>query len=241
MSKWDKKAKNYSRYSEKKDRFEKSIFDALTSLHVEFKDKKVLDIGCGTGVYTLHIAKKALHVDGIDSSKEMLEVLSQDAKRINLDNINTFHMDWEEFTCRDVYDYAVCTMSPAVRSEQDLGKMDKCAKSKIYLGWAGKRDTSIMEALFKAHNSSYISPNGAKKVKEWLNSKGRFYHVLAFDEKKIRKRKFLEAVENFEWHLEVRGLAPNRDTIKSILRDFCDNENFVTEITISHFNLIVWN
>ncbi len=40
MSKWDKKAKNYSRYSEKKDRFEKSIFDALTSLHVEFKDKK---------------------------------------------------------------------------------------------------------------------------------------------------------------------------------------------------------
>ena len=148
MNKWDKKAKNYSRYSEDKSRFENRIFDALASLHVEFKNKTLLDIGCGTGVYTLHLAKKCLHVDGIDSSKEMLEILKQDAKKLNPNNINTLHVNWNSFTCKEKYDYAFCTMSPAIRYDEDLEKMSNCAKTKIYLGWAGKRKTHIMEELF---------------------------------------------------------------------------------------------
>ncbi len=240
MNKWDKKAKNYSRYSEDKDRFENRIFDALTSLHVEFKNKTLLDIGCGTGVYTLHLAKKCLHVDAMDSSKEMLEFLKQDAKKLNLNNINTLHVNWNSFTCKNNYDYAFCTMSPAIHDDEDLKKMNNCAKTKIYLGWAGKRETRIMEALFEAHGSIYTPPNGAKKVKDWLNRQNKFYQVIPFEEEKVRTREFSEAVENFEWHLEVRGVKPNKNRIETVLKDFCDKDNFVTETTINHFNLIVW-
>ncbi|MBL0708651.1 MAG: class I SAM-dependent methyltransferase [Sulfurimonas sp.] len=240
MNKWDKKAKNYSRYGEDKDRFENRIFDALDSLHVEFQDKTLLDIGCGTGVYTLHLAKKCSHIDGIDSSKEMLEVLKEDAKKLNLTNTDTLHIGWDSFTCKEVYDYALCTMSPAIREDRDLEKMTKCAKTKIYLGWAGKRETHIIEALFKAHGSSYSPPNGAKKVKEWLNKNSKFYQVIPFDEEKIRTREFDEAVENFEWHLDVRGLKPDKKKIVEVLEKFRDKENCITETTINHFNLIVW-
>ncbi len=240
MTKWDKKAKDYTRYSEKKDRFENGIFDALSSLHVEFDNRTLLDIGCGTGVYTLHIAKKAFQVDAIDSSKEMLEFLIKDAKNLNLSNINTKVSSWIDFETTLEYDIALCTMSPAISSSEDLEKMDRCAKTKIYLGWAGKRDTLIMQRLFEAHGSVYSSPNGAKKVKEWLNNKNKFYHIVKFDEEKVRKKEFEKAVENFEWHLEARGLAPDRKKIASVLREFCDKGNIVTEITVSHFNLIVW-
>ncbi len=240
MNKWDKKAKNYSRYGEDKDRFENRIFEALESLHVEFQNKTLLDIGCGTGVYTLHLAKKCLHVEAIDSSKEMLELLKEDAKKLKLKSINTQHTNWESFTCRDIYDYALCTMSPAIRDDNDLEKMTKCAKSRIYLGWAGKRETHIIEALFKAHNSTYTPPNGAKKVKQWLEKNKKPYRVIPFDETKVRTREFQESVENFEWHLDVRGLKPNRAKIIKVLEEFKDKDNFVTETTINHFNLIVW-
>jgi len=240
MNKWDKKAKNYSRYNEESDSFEQGIFKALSSLHVDFQNQTLLDIGCGTGVYTLHLAKQCQHIDGIDSSKEMLEILKQDAKKLNLNNIDTFHMNWESFTCKENYGYALCTMSPAIREDSDLDKMDSCAKTKIYLGWAGKRDTKIIEELFEVHGSKYTAPNGAQKVKNWLNKQNKFYQVLPFDETKIRKREFQESVENFAWHLDVRGLQPDFDKIVSVLKKFCDEENCVTETTINNFNLIVW-
>jgi len=240
MTKWDQKAKNYSRYSEDKERFENLIFDALKAINIEFDNKILLDIGCGTGVYTLHLAKKCLHIDAIDSSKEMLSLLDKDANMLGLTNIDTIHTDWNSFTCKDKYDYAFCTMSPAIRKDEDLEKMTNCANTKIYLGWAGKRETHIIESLFEAHGSVYTPPNGALKVKNWLSKNNKFFKVIPFDEEKIRKRKFDEAVENFEWHLEVRGLKPNANKIKTILENFRDKEDFITEKTINHFNLIVW-
>jgi len=240
MTKWDQKAKNYSRYNENEGSFENQIFDALSSLDINFKGKTLLDIGCGTGVYTLHLAKRCLHVVGIDSSQEMLKVLKEDANKLKLTNIETLHTNWDGFTCKEKFDYAFCTMSPAVRNDNDLEKMTDCGKTKIYLGWAGKRDTVIIEELFKAHNSIYYPPNGAQKVKDWLNKQNKFYKVLKFNETKIRKREFNEAVENFKWHLDVRGLRPDTKKIEMVLKKFCDKDNFVTETTINHFNLIIW-
>ncbi len=241
MTKWDQKAKNYSRYNEDKESFEQGIFKALKNFNINFKDKTLLDIGCGTGVYTIHLAKQCKKVDGIDSSMEMLKVLEEDAKNVNISNIKTTHTNWDNFICEDIYDYALCTMSPAIRSDEDLEKMNNCAKTKIYLGWAGKRETQIIEALFEAHNATYTPPNGAKKVKNWLNNKNKFYQVLKLDEEKIRKREFNKSVENFKWHLEVRGLAPDTKKITEVLEKFRDKDNFITEKTINHFNLIVWN
>ncbi len=97
-----------------------------------------------------------------------------------------------------------------------------------------------MEKLFEAHGSSYTPPNGAKKVKNWLSKQNKFFQVLPFEEEKVRKREFNEAVENFEWHLEVRGLKPNKEKIQTVLEKFRDKDNFITETTINHFNLIVW-
>jgi len=240
MNRWDKKAKNYSRYSEDKDRFENRIFEALKSLHVDIQNKTLLDIGCGTGVYTLHMAKKALHVDGIDFSKEMLELLNEDAKTLGLTNIKTEVATWKDFQPKIKYDFALCTMSPALGSSDDFEKMDSCAIRKIYLGWAGKRDSNILDKMFEVHGSKYIPSNGAKKLQEWLNAEKKFYHIVPFEEKKVSTREFNESVENFEWHLDIRGLNPDREKIVKVLKEFRDKDNFVTEVTINHFNLIVW-
>ena len=44
------------------------------------KGKKVLDVGCGTGIYSVLLAERAAKVTGIDPSKEItLKVKSDDS------------------------------------------------------------------------------------------------------------------------------------------------------------------
>ncbi len=240
MNKWDQKAKSYNRYNENKDNFEQRIFSVLNDSKIDFKDKTLLDVGAGTGVYTLHIAKLALQIDAIDSSKEMLKILEEDAKKLGLNNIKTFVTTWEEFKLNKVYDFSLCTMSPAINSQRDIDKFDKSATCKIYLGWAGKRDTIIIEELFKAHGSIYQAPNGALKVKNWLTKEKKSFKIFPFEEEKIRVRNFDDAVENFTWHLDVRGITPNKEKIKKVLDRFKDEDENVKEVTINHMNLIIW-
>jgi SAM-dependent methyltransferase len=241
MNKWDEKAKNYSRYTEGDDRFEAKILQALKSLHVSFEAKSILDIGCGTGVYTLRIAKVASHVDALDSSAGMLEVLKEDAKKLGIKNISTKLTSWEDFKITgDKYDIAICTMSPAVSSASHFEKMTQCAKTKIYLGWAGKRSSNILERLVEVHNATYTHPNGAKQLCDWLDIEKKSYQVLPFDEQRLTQKEFKKALQNFKWHLEIRGITPDVDKIKKVLENFCDKDGLITENMANHMNLIVW-
>jgi len=241
MNKWDKKAKNYSRYNEEIDSFEQGIFKKLSSLHVDFQNKTLLDIGCGTGVYTLHLARKCISIDAIDSSVQMLQLLEKDAKKLHINNIKTQVTTWENYSLpQNQYDIALCTMSPALSRDEDFQKVSKCAKTKIYLGWAGKRDTQIIEALFEAHGCVYTPPNGAQKVKNWLEKNKYFYQMVPFEETKVKTREFTKVIENFAWHLDVRGVKPNIATIKAVIEKYRDKDGNVTEITINHMNLLVW-
>lgn len=94
---WDKKASTFPRYSEELNAVQKGVFEALSGWGVEFSGKKLIDIGCGTGVWTLHLAQKAKSVVGLDSSKEMLKVLQEDAKWLNLSNVLPVNLNFEEF------------------------------------------------------------------------------------------------------------------------------------------------
>ena len=94
---WDKKASTFLRYNEELNAVQKGVFEALSGWCVEFAGKSLIDIGCGTGVWTLHLAQKAKSVVGVDSSQAMLKVLQEDAKRLNLSNVLPVNLNFEEF------------------------------------------------------------------------------------------------------------------------------------------------
>ena len=52
---------------------EEAALQFLKESGIDFTNKKVLDVGCGTGNITAEIAKTAKHVHGIDASKNMIE------------------------------------------------------------------------------------------------------------------------------------------------------------------------
>lgn len=240
-NKWDEKAKNYARYSPSQESFEADVLRKLESLGVDFKNKTVLDIGCGTGVYTIRVAKLAKSVDGLDFSNSMLEILRVDFEKLGIKNIKTYHTTWSDFVLPPFkYDIALCTMSPAIKTNDDLKKLHRSSAVKIYLGWAGVRDSTILDELFVAHGSVYSPPNGAKRVKKWLHVEGIEYRVENFEELKIKTRSFKEAVENYTWHLKIRGLEPDVQKIKEILNPLKNEDGNIVEKTVNKMDLIVW-
>ncbi len=241
MNKWDEKAQHYGRYNPKLDGFEKAVFEMLEDLEVDFSGKRTIDIGCGTGVYTLHIAQKASSVDAVDISCSMLEVLQSDAEKYNIDNITTHCSDWLKFNLPPIkYDFAISTMSPATRDPNSFQKMHKCADTKIFLGWDDKRGTELIEELFELHNASYTPPNGAVKLKSWLAQNSIDYKIKQYVETKVRVRPLQRAVQRYGWHLEARGIKPDKTKIEKFLRSKMDLQGNITETVQNYFNLIVW-
>ena len=55
----------------------------------------VLDIGCGSGILSIPIAKKVREVTALDVSQRILEVLKKKALKNNINNINYLQGDWK--------------------------------------------------------------------------------------------------------------------------------------------------
>lgn len=94
MAIFDKEAKMYDDWYKTKlgnfvDKVEtKCVFD----LFKVRKGMKVLDVGCGTGNFSIKLAKMGCEVIGIDISEEMLKVAEEKAKKEGL-NIKFYNMD----------------------------------------------------------------------------------------------------------------------------------------------------
>ncbi len=56
-------------------------------------DFHVLDIGCGTGILTIKMAKKVKTLVAVDNSQGMLNVLNKKIKQQNIKNIRTLYHD----------------------------------------------------------------------------------------------------------------------------------------------------
>ncbi|EOD00680.1 class I SAM-dependent methyltransferase [Caldisalinibacter kiritimatiensis] len=94
MAVFDNEANSYDAWYESKlgkfvDKVEKECAFELFSPR---KGMKVLDVGCGTGNYSIELAKMGCEVVGIDISDEMLDIAKNKAKENNLD-IEFYNMD----------------------------------------------------------------------------------------------------------------------------------------------------
>lgn len=240
---WDKKADQYNRFSHDKDTFQQKILGKIAQRGVSFKNKSILDIGCGTGVYTLHMSKEAKHVHALDFSSGMLEILKQDAKKEGLFEKFSFTCKtWSEFEHDELFDIVFSSMSPAFKSDADFLKMHGYAKDHcIYLGWGGKRESSLLDPIFKAHDKALNVPEGSSKVKEWLSSQNISFTSEYIEETSLHVKSYKAALASVLWHFEINTLSANKPLIEHILETMKNDENVVEIQTTIGVELISWH
>lgn len=89
--------------------------------HFNIKGKKVIDFGCGPGLYAKRLAQKGAMVTGIDFSENSINYAREEAKENEL-KINYIVSDYLEFETDETFDLIImimcdfCALSPAQRS-----------------------------------------------------------------------------------------------------------------------------
>lgn len=219
MNLWDKKAKNYPRYSENLNSIQKQAFEKINVLGIDFSAKNIIDIGCGTGVWTLHLAKIARQITAIDNSKAMLEILTKDAHFLGLKNIkieNKSFEQWQQDNENLNFDIAFLSMSPALQNIKDYENFIHLADVRIYLGWAEARKSDLLDPILKHFNTEF---KGFYKqdLESFLKEKNIHYHRFIFEEKRQAQRTREEALENALWHLDMNGIKAEKSQLEKLI------------------------
>lgn len=88
----------------------------------------VLDVGCGTGPLTMHVAPRVAKVVALDYGPDMLRLLEENAAERGLANVETLQGNWYSMEPGEqipVCDVAITRWSPA---QGDILKFTRCAR-----------------------------------------------------------------------------------------------------------------
>lgn len=137
-------------------------WSTLRKMFPDFKDKRVLDLGCGYGWHCRYAADQgAAHVMGIDCSEKMLAVAKQDTKdgRITYEQKSIEDIDFAP----DSFDIVISSLAfHYVASFDDIVK-----KIKQCLVPGGALVFSVENPIFTASGTGVFHPCGGNDRAHW--------------------------------------------------------------------------
>jgi len=194
----------------------------------KWKNKKVLEIGCGIGTDTINFARSGAKVTVVELSKKSLEIAKQRARTYNLNNIKFYYANAEELSKTVlpeeydlVYSFGVIHHTP--RPEKILNEIKKyCNKNTeirimLYSKWSWKmfwillihgqgkfwQIKKIVPEYSEAQSGNPISYTYSfreihKLLKDFEISKMRKDHIFPYEIKKYKKYEY-QYVWYFRW------------------------------------------
>ena len=161
VQEWDAKAPSVSK------RIHKSIYNEELLGIMNFKDcETFLDVGCGVGNISLLVANRFKKIYALDFSKEMLKSLKNEAKKRDIDNIQTINLSWEDdWNNVPSADIVLASRSMEVSDMKEaLAKLNEKAKKRVYL-------------TYKV-GGSFISDDILNFIGKQINKKPDFIYTL---------------------------------------------------------------
>jgi len=241
---WKSRAAGYSRpFAAETLAKTRRILKILEGMGVVFSGRRLLDIGCGTGVYALPLAARARSVYGVDSSPEMLRILRGERARRGIKNARCVRSSWAALPAASVrgkFDIALASMTMAVKNRPDLLKMEAAAlENCVYIGWAGKRRNALMERVYRAHGLRYRAPRGSETILGLLRELGRGFSLRYINDGWTKELTPEETLREIEIGMRVNGKRIQKERVSEMLKKFT-KKGLVRQRTVMRKAVITW-
>ncbi|MFN3505264.1 MAG: class I SAM-dependent methyltransferase [Caldimicrobium sp.] len=106
------------------------------------------DVACGTGSYTVKIAKKVAEVFALDISPSMLSHLRKKLQTESIHNVQVIEADWKKYNPDRKFDTVFVSMTPILRDLKEVKRLFDCTeKFFIAVQWAGLRKNYLYEEI----------------------------------------------------------------------------------------------
>lgn len=133
-------------------------------------NKKILDIGTGSGAISLALSKnlKDSKVIGVDISKNAIDLANENKIKLNINNV--------EFKESDIFSnieekFDIIVSNPPYINKEDFEKLDK----KLYY--------EPQNALYGGEDGLYFYKKIIKNAKNFLNKNGKIYLEIGYNQK----------------------------------------------------------
>lgn len=187
---------------------------------------KIIDFGCGPGLYTTLFAKKGINVTGVDFSKRSLEYAMQTAKNEGL-HINYVHKNYLEFETADKYNLITmimcdyCALSPKQRKTM-LGKFKSLMKD----------DSSILLDVYSLNSFDNKEEVAVYELNQLSNfwSPDDYYcflNTFKYNEEKVALDKYTIVEKN---RMRIVYNWMQYFSIDTLRKEFEDNDLNITEL-----------
>lgn len=113
------------------DRGAESIVEFMLREGIIKYGDKIIDIGSGSGRYSIEFAKHRTAVTALDANEDCLELLKKHTSQAHVPGISCIPIHWEDFNTDSrakKYDVSFSSMCPAICTLEELARMERITK-----------------------------------------------------------------------------------------------------------------
>ena len=243
---WERMARTYPLPFDEKTLAEtQKVISLVKNQGLSFSKAHILDIGCGTGIYTLPLAAQAAQVTGMDDSDAMIGRMKGVISARGIENVQAVKASWQDMDIQEsgfekAFDIVWASMTPALRTVQDFCRMEQCAKTWcVFIGWGQKRKDALMQEVFDLHGLEFGPPPGAEAARKILESLGRTPSIDYFETSWTWSGSLADALENMACFIEMQGKTADDDQIRKVVNRHQQNGE-VQHVTEVEEGIMVW-
>ena len=239
---WDKRANSYEK-SMRKSSYDNELLNRM-SLRPEYS---VLDVGGGTGLMAVPIARKVQKVTVLDISKGMLKILKDKTESLGITNISIVNKNWYEMDVKsemEPHDVILASrfLPMGKKLEESLSNMNSIARQLCYVTWRAQSFDSIEAASCHILDRSYTPYPEYPIISNCLYKMGIKANIEIFESTSEQYFTNIdEAVRHF-----AKGEKPDNKEIRGKYQSFIESlltkrtDGFYREST-TQWVMIWWN
>lgn len=238
---WNIRAKSFPGHRDG-DTYQAKMTEIMENHGIRLEGANVMDLGCGSGAYTIRMAEKAGKVTALDISDVMLGAVRKSAEERGLTNIEYVNADWAEYSPSGKFDLIFASLTPAVKDEASVDKIKEYAgRWVVNISFAGPMTAYVLDGLFELHGMERGKSKLEPVMRNWLEKNSVPFSVYPVQGEWVTPRSRRDMIDNCRDVVEAHGANPDMDGIEKYIERFRDEmTGMYISKTAYNVEMIIW-